>query len=436
MENIVTFSQLAPYIALMFVFFGTGIVIASFLIGRRMKEHTQKLEEKILERTTELSHERARLQASINSLNVGVLVTDTHNIVVMINNAAKQILYSLIDPTVKIEPRNDLATAIGVKVDIAYVQRFFDTVFLLPDALEQAIQEHRPVIKKEIAISGKYLHIFIAPIETIAEENIKKESIGAVIVIQDITEQKSLERAKDEFFSIASHELRTPLTAIKGNTALIRDYYASNFDPSLKQMIDDIHDASNRLIKIVNDFLNVSRLEQSRMVFKNESFDLSALVHEASKDFASMVEEHHIYMHIEQSSSSLPYAFADKDRVREVLNNLIGNAIKFTKEGGITIRLSADEVMVSVSVTDTGKGIPLQNQNLLFKKFQQASNNILTRDTTQSTGLGLYISKLIIESMKGKIFLASSQEDKGATFTFQLPVYKNDPAHQNEIKSD
>ena len=115
---------------------------------------------------------------------------------------------------------------------------------------------------------------------------------------------------------------------------------------------------------------------------------------------------------------------ADKDRTRQTLINLIGNGLKFTEKGGVTVSVKKDSISACCYVKDTGRGIPVENQKLLFRKFQQAGSSIYTRDTTKGTGLGLYISKLMIEGMNGRIWLDSSYDGKGSTFAFCLPLSK------------
>jgi signal transduction histidine kinase len=120
----------------------------------------------------------------------------------------------------------------------------------------------------------------------------------------------------------------------------------------------------------------------------------------------------------------LPLVHADPDRTRQIIINLVGNAIKFTDKGGVTIHLTTDKQVVKIAVSDTGKGMPLASHHLLFRKFQQASNNALTRDSTRGTGLGLYISQLMATGMHGKLYLESSEVGHGSTFTLELPVAK------------
>jgi signal transduction histidine kinase len=250
----------------------------------------------------------------------------------------------------------------------------------------------------------------------------EKQQIGAVLLVEDVTEQKVLDRSKDDFLSMASHELRTPLTAIRGNASLIKKYYGARLpDKDTLEMIDDIHESSVRLIDIVNDFLDASALQQGKMQMNPEVFVVEEIIISAVRELHALAETKHLAIVVDPSVSSAPSVKADKERIKQVIYNLIGNAVKFTAAGSVTIRVHSDDKFVYTSVTDTGKGISPENQQLLFRKFQQAGSNMLTRDNTKGTGLGLYISKLIVERSGGTIGLESSEQGKGSTFTFSLP---------------
>ena len=190
----------------------------------------------------------------------------------------------------------------------------------------------------------------------------------------------------------------------------------------LLQMLDDIENGSVRLIKIVNDFLNVSRFEQGRITMKIESFAPSEVIEETIKGVKELAAEKKLNLESEGVSAALPHVRADRDRVKEVLLNLIGNAINYTSEGGIKVKAEQQERFIKIYVSDTGVGIPLEYQSLLFHKFQQAGPNILTRSVAHSTGLGLYISKLMVEAMGGTIKLERSVPKGGTTFSFTLPI--------------
>lgn len=233
---------------------------------------------------------------------------------------------------------------------------------------------------------------------------------------------KQLDKLKDEFFSLASHELRTPLTAIRGNAALLLSHYGAKFtDPAFAEMVNDMHEGSTRLIQIVNDFLDMSRLEQGKIDFKKQNFQLSDVVIQVMNELKTIGDGKGIEL-----MTNIPIAtlrvFADPDRVKQVIYNLVGNAIKFTQKGSVTVGIQQeDKSTVRVFVTDTGSGIPVDKQSLLFQKFQQAGN-ILTPEVSQGSGLGLYICKLLIQGMGGIIGLEKSEVGRGSTFSFTLPL--------------
>ena len=272
---------------------------------------------------------------------------------------------------------------------------------------------------KEIVFDKKFLRISISPIFVSDDDN---GAIGYVLVLEDITEAKSLERTRDEFFAIASHEMRTPLTAIRGNMSLIKDLFLDKIkNADVKEMIDDTYEASVRLIGIVNDFLDVSRLEQGKLTLNKENVDLVAMIEKAVQKLSVLAESKKLSLKFESKDVDMP-VLADRERVKQVIFNLISNAINYTPEGSVSVDVIKEDNFIKVSVTDTGRGVSEQNQSLLFHKFQQAGEKILARDVTKSTGLGLYISKMLIESMGGKIWLEKSELGKGSTFAFTLPI--------------
>ena len=298
---------------------------------------------------------------------------------------------------------------------IADMAKLFNT-FDLVNSCRECLLSNKIINMKDIAYKNKFLRLFCAPVSN------SDRVIGHVILIEDITEAKILERSKDEFFAVASHELRTPLTAIRGNTELIMSMYADKVqDPDVREMISDIETASIRLIGIVNDFLEVSRLEQGNVIFEKTDFDLIEVITktvDASKLLIAAKKIDLKFIHPE----SLPHAFADMGKTEQVLFNLIGNAVKFTKEGTITVSVLPEGDFLKIRIADTGPGISEQSANLLFRKFQPAGEETLTRDVSKSTGLGLYISKMMTERMGGTIGLEKSTVDVGSTFFFTLPI--------------
>jgi PAS domain S-box-containing protein len=241
-----------------------------------------------------------------------------------------------------------------------------------------------------------------------------------LLLVEDITEKKRLELEKDEFFSIASHELRTPLTAIMGYTSMMQAYKNQLPKEEIEKMIDDIQQISKRLLNIVNDFLDMSRLETGKIKFTLTTVDLSKLITSVVNEYKISSTNKNLYVTFAMSGTAIPHIVADSERLKQVLINLIGNALKFTKTGGITISVRNEEKQVKILVHDTGNGITVEDQKELFKKFRQIGSSS-NQDAIKSSGLGLYISKMLMHGMRGDLVLEASEPDKGSTFAIVLP---------------
>ncbi len=381
-------------------------MLGSLEISQRLLlEEEQHVKKKVEEQTKEIREGEAKLFASINSVPNGLIITDKEGNLVLVNQATSRIL-NLKD----------------IPLTLASLQVLFGDSLLLQESYNKCLDTQRPISIDEVKYGSKLLQIYIAPIYFLGDR--KNNITGVVILITDITEPKLIERSKDEFFSIASHELRTPLTAIRGNTDLLKKFYFEKFpeDQSFKEMVSDINEASLRLMGIVNEFLTTSRLELGKIEFAKQGFDIEELVASVIHEFSIPAKDKGLAISLVKLSDPLPKVYADRDRVREVFVNLISNAVKYSDTGKIDVKLKWDGDYLQTSVEDTGRGIPLENQNFLFRKFQQAKRNIYARDTASSTGLGLYICKLLIENMGGQIYLEKSEEGVGSTFTFTLPL--------------
>lgn len=391
-----------------------GVRIAMLNLLEDLDAEKKKVEGTVRERTKELREEQTRLLASIESLSFGFIIADTDDRIIVKNAAISRILELVEEPT-SVRGIVDSFKGIAFGLDV------------LAHSCRECIDMRRAVELKEISHGKKYLRVFCSPIlmkDETAPDALGKP-IGYAMLVEDVTEAKIMERSRDEFFAVASHELRTPLTAIRGNADMILEAYADKIaDGDMKEMLQDIDISSTRLIGIVNDFLEVSRLEQGRFEIKNERFDVSEIIGKVLRDLETTVEQKDLVAAYAAPASPLPAVYADKNRTEQILFNLVGNAIKFTKSGSITVTAVAAGNFINVRVIDTGGGISEHNQALLFRKFQPAGEEMLARDVTQSTGLGLYISKLIISSMGGTIGLERSEPGKGSTFLFTLPIAK------------
>jgi signal transduction histidine kinase len=233
---------------------------------------------------------------------------------------------------------------------------------------------------------------------------------------------QQLDHLKDEFVSLASHELRTPMTAIKSYLWMFLQYNATTLDPKERQYIERAYEATDRLIVLVNDMLNVSRIESGRMNILFMPVDLPKLAREVTEELSPTALKQNIFFKID-APENLPAVTGDQNKIREVITNLVGNSLKFSLQGGtITIRMHQDKDMIVTQVIDTGKGIKKEDLVKLFQKFGIVGNNYLQKTNSQGTGLGLYISKSIVELHGGTIWVNSEGEDKGATFAFTLKI--------------
>jgi PAS domain S-box-containing protein len=373
-------------------------------LDTRLRNEKDGITHTVEKRTQQVKEEHAKLVASIDSLNLGYIMVDPQLRIVMANSAAAK---ALAIPATEWPPHDltQVNAAISSETDLsAHIYRLVSE--------KQSTDLHR------IPAGERFLDIFLSPI--ILEEKV----IGAVIVLEDVTEALILERTKDEFFTIASHELRTPLTAIRGYTELIKTTYAKKSDATLIHMLDRIEEGSSRLMRIVNDFLDVSRLEQGKIIFRPEEFSIEQLIDEVLHELEPIAKARHLDLSLD-SVKHEHMVYADLEKTKQVMVNLVGNALKFTERGGIHIDTSRTGNRITVKVHDTGLGIAKGNQHLLFGKFQQAGSSLLTRDASDGTGVGLYICKRMVEGMDGEIRLDSSVSGRGSVFAFTLPIPKS-----------
>jgi len=367
---------------------------------KELQKEKEGVERKVKERTSELRREQARLLASINSLSVGYIFADTENRILLKNSAADDILGI---------PEQELS--------LDRIAKMFENTSDFHGTLKTCLVDQKVCELKDMESRGRIFRIVFAPIVVEMSEG----PIGYVLLIEDVTEARILERTRDEFFIIASHELRTPLTAIRGNAEIIEQFFKDKIkDSEVMDMIEDIRKASVRLIAITNDFLDVSKIEQNKIDLVLKPLDINKEIQESMHSLRATAEMKNLELSFEPNTS-IPPVLADKQRLNQILVNLIGNALNYTREGSVKITVSKKDGFAKVSVADTGVGIPKENQKFLFKKFQQAGRNVLTRDVTKGTGLGLYISKLTVDSMGGKVWLEYSEEGKGSVFSFTLP---------------
>ncbi len=244
--------------------------------------------------------------------------------------------------------------------------------------------------------------------------------------IEQLSQQRMLAQSKSNFMAIASHEMRTPLTIIRGNAELLLQFIKpTEENKDTIKFLEGIKQNSVRLLDILHDFIDVMHYEESKTELKKEPFDLAMLVRDVISDMQSVASEKHLSLQYATSTAATTMAIGDQTKMREVIVNLVANAIHYTEQGGITITAGNIDVsgrrFVTIFVSDTGVGILPENQSLLFQKFSTVQKTFL-RTREYGSGLGLYISRLLMESMGGFIKLEQSVPGKGSTFSVSLPA--------------
>lgn len=251
-------------------------------------------------------------------------------------------------------------------------------------------------------------------------DELQKTKLAMLNVMEDLNEEKDalkeLDKLKDEFLSVASHELRTPLTAIDGLASMIRDGEFGKVSKNLKQPLEDINTSSERLIHLVNDLLNLSRIQAGRLKYSLGDFDIKGAVEEVLNNLSPIAKPKKLKL---VNKSAKIKVFADADKVRQILTNLVGNSLKFTDKGSITITTEKKGDLLIIRVIDTGIGIKKEDKERLFGKFQQLDTQ---KGRPAGTGLGLHLSREMVQKMGGSLTLERSEIDKGSTFTFTVPL--------------
>lgn len=231
---------------------------------------------------------------------------------------------------------------------------------------------------------------------------------------------KALDAARSEFITIASHQLRTPPATIKWYLSAILAGDYGKIKKEAREIIEKTNRTNNSLISLIDDMLNVSRIERGKMEFLFEKTDLLPLAKITYEQLLPQSIEKNLKLSFKAQKKTLPKIMADKEKIRQVMNNLIDNAIKYTKQGGIAVKLWQEGSNINFSVTDTGKGITLEEQGAIFQKFNRGKES---SKQSAGLGLGLYVAKIVIEQHHGKIWAESKGPGQGSIFSFSLPIH-------------
>lgn len=362
----------------------------------------------VLRDDSELVAQHRRSQAILESVHEGLIVFAPDRRVTYINPAACEMLELDFEATVG--TRLSLRELLGVD-DLAQTESAEGIGHsAMPDELGVDGPQEIDITEPE--------HRVLA-IRTNPVRDGTKRYLGYVSTINDVTAEREIAVMKNEFVSMVSHELRTPLTSIKGYVDLIVEGAAGEINDTQKEFLEIVQENSDRLVSLINDLLDISRMESGRVHLRIQPLDLLDISRGVLETFRTVADKAEVSLDL-KAPEGLPRVAGDRDRVGQVLMNLVSNAIKYSPGGGAAkVELSISEGKVLTEVTDTGIGISEENQAKLFTKFFRVDSR-LTREIG-GTGLGLSICKSIIDLLGGEVGM-KSEEGAGSTFWFTLPI--------------
>ena len=370
-DDAVRTARLVAYAAALLGAIGAGIVGA--VVGHRMGRRTRRLA--TVEQQLDSTRDRAdHLDAVLSSLTEGVIVADAQHRVMLVNPAAR-VLLSL--------PAGEDGQAVGLLADQ-----------LMPTS-ERVIRSYSSPVRDDAGAT-----------------------LGTVTVLRDTTRDQEVERLKSEFLTVVSHELQTPLTAIKGALELVLDDETGELSRVQRRFLDTIDRNCARLVSLVGDLLDLSRLEAGRIELEPQALDTCTVVRGALSAVTNLFESRGTTVRLDVPES-LPPILGDRRRVEQILTNLLSNAAKYTPGGGLVeVAARSENGHVQLAVADNGPGVPEAEREIVFDKFYRGRDAI--RHGEAGSGLGLAIVKSLVELHGGSVYVENSQP-RGARFVVLLP---------------
>lgn len=381
-------------------------VVMRFFASKALSERQEK--EKIKRLAENTLSAIKNLRTLIDNIGDGIFAVDENRNIYTSNTAAINILgwkKAIINRQI-----NEVMPLRNKDMDIA-------------DPVLKVIETGKPFKSSELVLKKDdeemKLYINIAPI--LGPMN---KPQGAIVIFRDITKEKEIEEQRMEFVAVSSHELRTPLTIIEGYLYNILNNKNLKYDEETKLFMEKAHKSAKDLQNLITDLLDVSKIEQNKISFDKGLFDITDIAKEVFDEYERKAKEAKLTLSLEIKNKRLPKVNMDRARIKEVFVNLVGNAIKYSDEGKVQICVDKVDGSAQIYVKDSGIGMSDEDQKYIFNKFYRAEN--WRTKTKSGTGLGLYITKAIIESHNGKIWVESKQ-GVGSTFYFSLPFAKKLP---------
>lgn len=374
---------------------------------KELKEKTKELEESktalmnILEdadaERKKAEEERDKTLAIITNLADGLLVLDQNNKLSLINPQAENFF--------AIEAKNIIGKSV---LELSAFQNLEPLISLIGE-------KPRGIFRKELSIKENLiLEVSVIPIVK------GEEGFDTLVILHDITREKLIEKMKAEFVSVAAHQLRTPLSAIKWTLKMILDGDLGEVSEQQKDFLEKAYQSNERMINLINDLLNVTRIEEGRFLYKPILTSIEDIVQSVLNSYKEMIERKNINLEFQKPEKELPKTKIDVEKISLAIQNLLDNAIKYNREGGkIIISLKHIGDKIEFSIKDNGVGIPKDQQERVFSKFFRGANAL--KMETEGSGLGLFIAKNIIEAHGGNLWF-ESEENVGTTFYFTIPI--------------
>ena len=356
--------------------------------------------------------EASRQQAILEAVADGVLVTDSGNVINFLNSSAERIL-GLKSGQILGQTLDHFVGLFGKAA-----QTWMHTIRSWSD--DPTSHQPGDTYAEQLTLeTGRVVLVHLAPVIW------KNELLGTVSIFRDITHEVEVDRLKSEFVATVSHELRTPMTSIKGYVDILLMGAAGSLNENQTHFLDIVRSNTDRLSVLVNDLLDISRIEAGRVSLSLQALDLREIADDVVADLLRRSQEENKPLDLTLDAvPNLPRVNGDLERVRQILDNLLDNAYHYTPENGqITIRLQPVNGAVQVDVKDTGIGIQLADQDRIFERFYRGEDPLVL--ATPGTGLGLAIVRQLVIMHKGKIWLESTGiAGQGSTFSFTLPIYE------------
>ena len=358
-------------------------------LGHAFNKMSRSLEEKV----TAISDEKSKLSTILSGITDGIIMTNERGNILLANTAAEKLF--------------DCPEEKMLNHSLIEIVHNYEIEEIMKNSIK-TLQEQSAQIE---SLTGKFLQVIAAPLTT-------STLSGALIMIHDLTQIRSLQTMRQEFLGNVSHELRTPLTTIKAIVETLQD--GATEDKEVAQdFLNRVNNEIDGMTQMVLELIELSRIETGTIKLKLEQVNLNSLAREVIQRFTPLAERKGITLSA-NLTENLPPVTTDKARIQQVITNIIHNGIKFTPEGGtVTIRTAVNTNAVLFSVTDTGIGISQEDLPHVFERFFKADRS----RSSSGTGIGLAIAKHTINAHGGQIQV-QSKEGKGSTFTFSLPLSK------------